>query len=63
MTKRTITYDPYEAEFFVDGKTALVHFVITRRGEAEVVLWGEEKSIYVAEKAALESMFGLCSVA
>ena len=56
MVKRTLTTGGYEAEFFVDTKTDLVHWVVTRVGDAEIIMWGQEKSMHEAERAALDYM-------
>ena len=67
MVKRTLASSGYEADFFVDQKYAngLVHFIITRKGEAEIVMWGQERSMAEAERTALDwmSTYGDRSVA
>lgn len=56
VVKRTLSHNGYEADFYTDSKTQLVHYVITRQGESEIVMWGQEKSIEEAERRALEWM-------
>ena len=59
MVKRTLSHGEYEAEFYVDPKLnpAVYHFVITRRGAAEIIIWGQEQSMSDAERSALDWMY------
>ncbi|HUQ49910.1 MAG TPA: hypothetical protein VM056_04270 [Terriglobales bacterium] len=58
LVKRTMACGGFEADFFVDTKcqAALYHFIITRKGMAEIVAWGQERSMEEAERAALNAM-------
>jgi len=58
LVKRTLSYGEYEAEFFVDHDSvpALYHYIITRTNAAEILMWGQEKSMAEAEGCALERM-------
>ena len=58
VVKRTLSHGEYEAEFYVDPKLnpPVHHFVITRRGAAEIIIWGQEHSMSDAERSALDWM-------
>jgi hypothetical protein len=66
VTKRTLISSGYEAEFFIDrkGETVLYHYIITRKGNADILMWGQEPSMEEAERAAMDwmSIYGLKSV-
>ena len=59
MVKRTLSHGDYEAEFYVDPKLnpPIYHFIVTRRGAAEIVMWGQEPSMTEAERSALDWMY------
>jgi hypothetical protein len=56
VVKRTLASCGYESDFYSDPKTNLVHFIVTRKGEAEIVMWGQEPSMAAAERTALDWM-------
>ena len=58
MVKRTICHGRYQADLYVDPKLhpPIYHYIITRAGEAEVLMWGQENSVEEAEDAALSWM-------
>lgn len=56
LVKRTLCCGGYEADFYADPKTTLIHFIITRKGDAEIVMWGQEPSMSEAERVALDWM-------
>jgi hypothetical protein len=58
VTKRTLITGGFEAEFFVDHKSVspLYHFIITRKGNADIIMWGQEHTMEEAERTALEWM-------
>ena len=59
MVKRTLSHGEYEAELYVDPKLnpPVYHFVITRRGAAEIIIWGQERSMAEAGCSALDWMY------
>ncbi len=56
--KKTLIANGYEAFLYEDSAHSLVHYVITRKGEAEIVMWGQENSVQEAEQTAKEWMVG-----
>ena len=59
VVKRTLSHGDYEAEFYVDPKLnpPIYHFIVTRRGAAEIVMWGQELTMTAAEHSALDWMY------
>lgn len=56
--KKTLSANGYETFFYEDARYGLVHYVITRSGEREIVMWGQETSLAEAETTAKEWMLG-----
>lgn len=58
MVKRTLASGSYEAEFFTDqwADPPLVHYIVTRRGETDILAWGQERTMSDAERAAMDCM-------
>ena len=56
--KKTLVANGYEAFLYQDTSYSLVHYVITRKGEAEILMWGQEDSMEAAEATAKEWMLG-----
>ena len=56
--RRILSHGEYEAELYVDPKLnpPVYHFVITRRGAAEIIIWGQERSMSEAGCSALDWM-------
>ena len=61
VVKRTLSCGNYEADFYTDPKTTLVNVIITKRGDAEILMWGQEPSMAEAERFALDWMSSLSS--
>jgi hypothetical protein len=61
LVKRTLTSGGFEAEFFVDSKSepAIYHYIVTRKGSADILAWGQEKNSNDAEHAAMDCMHDL----
>lgn len=61
MVKRTLSSGGFEAEFYSDkwGEQSVVHYVISRKGDSEILAWGQEASMEEAKRAALEAMHDL----
>jgi hypothetical protein len=61
VVKRTLSSGGYEADFYTDTTVTppIVHFIITKKGDADILAWGQERSIGDAEKAALDCMHDL----
>lgn len=56
MVIRTLQAGEFEADIYRDTKYERYHFVVTRRGEKEIVMWGQEASLSEAEQAAWDWM-------
>jgi hypothetical protein len=56
LVRRILNSYGFEAEFYKDSKTDLYHFVISRQGDAEIVMWGQEVSYDEAQRVALDWM-------
>lgn len=58
LVRRTLSSGGYEAEFFTDPSAdfPVVHYVVSRKGEAEILAWGQESSMEAAQRAAMDAM-------
>ena len=61
MVKRTLASGGYEAEFFTDqwADPPLVHYIVTKKGETDILAWGQESTMHDAERVAMECMHDL----
>ena len=61
MVKRTLSSGGYEAEFYTDTSVEppIIHFIVTKKGDTDILAWGQERSINEAERGALEAMHDL----
>ncbi len=61
LVKRTLTSGGYETDFYTDTTTdpPIFHYIITRKGDADILAWGQERTAYDAERAALDCMHDL----
>lgn len=61
MVKRTLSSGGFESEFFVenDADPPVIHYIVTKKGSADILAWGQEKSPQDAERAALDAMHDL----
>ena len=58
LTKRTLAVGDYLAELYVDTRSAppLYHYIVTRKDSAEILGWGQERSVEAAERSALDKI-------
>lgn len=65
MVKQLISHGDFEAEIYIDTKLhpPIYHYLITRRGEAEVLMWGQTRSLEEARHAAQEYMEDMSGIA
>jgi len=58
MVKQLMLHGDFQAEVYVDAKLhpPIYHYLITRRGEAEVLMWGQTHSLREARCSAQEYM-------
>lgn len=61
MVKRTLSSGGYESEFFTDqhSNPPVVHYIVTRKGETDILAWGQERTMQDAERAAMDCMHDL----
>ena len=59
--KRTLALGGFEADFFLDKRAGatMYHYVVTRKGMADILAWGRESSMGDAERAARNAMDSL----
>ena len=57
LVQKVSTYGGFEAELYKDSRHAdLFHFVITRKGDSEILMWGQEPTYEEAESVAMSWM-------
>jgi hypothetical protein len=58
LTKRTLAVGDYLAELYVDARSVppLYHYIVTRKDSAEILGWGQERSVEAAERSALDKI-------
>jgi hypothetical protein len=59
--KRTLAAGGFEADFYLDKtqEVAMYHYIVTRKGMAEIFAWGRESSMADAERSARLAMDSL----
>jgi hypothetical protein len=63
VTKRTLSIGDYLAELYVDTKSVppLYHYIVTSKDSADILGWGQERSVEMAERSALDKIAGMNS--
>jgi hypothetical protein len=61
VIKRTLASGGYEADFYTDTtvEPPIVHYIITKNGETDILAMGQERSVQAAEQVALDFMHDL----
>jgi hypothetical protein len=61
VIKRTLASGGYEADFYADttSNPPIYHYIVTKRGDADILAWGQERSAHAAERAAMDCMHDL----
>jgi hypothetical protein len=62
LVKRTLISGGYEADLYADlssPDSPIYHYIITQQGCADILAWGQERTSYDAERAAMDCMHDL----
>lgn len=57
--KKTVQFDGYEAQLYMDATTtkrAVYYFIVTRKGDSEILAMGQEDSAADAQREAMDRM-------
>jgi hypothetical protein len=58
MSKKQLAHGRFTADFYINAKfdPPIYHYIITEGDEAEIIAWGQERSMEIAEREAMRCM-------